>query len=126
MITSQVYCRPDFVPHPWQLSHLMLRASDNFLRTMVPSSNDPSCFIHKLCQKTKSYTPFVSCLGGSTAHPWSTCRCTRSQRLHKEPGEEISMAVVIKMIMQGLPPTDNAFSEGLLRTLCLRCRPPQG
>lgn len=33
--TSQVYCRPDFVPRPWQVSHLMFRASDNFLHTHV-------------------------------------------------------------------------------------------
>lgn len=33
--TSQVYCRPDFVPRPWQVSHLMFRASDNFLHTQM-------------------------------------------------------------------------------------------
>lgn len=39
MLTSQVYCRPDFVPFPWQVSHLMLRASDNFLHTTKPQGH---------------------------------------------------------------------------------------
>ena len=30
--TSQVYCRPDFVPLPWQVSHFTLRAKDSFLQ----------------------------------------------------------------------------------------------
>ncbi len=30
--TSQVYCRPDFVPLPWQVSHFTLRARDSFLQ----------------------------------------------------------------------------------------------
>jgi len=30
--TSQVYCRPDFVPLPWHFSHFTLRARESFLQ----------------------------------------------------------------------------------------------
>ncbi len=30
--TSHVYCRPDFVPLPWQVSHFTLRAKESFLQ----------------------------------------------------------------------------------------------